>query len=405
VDFVLDETQLAARLVAIGESPNALDSFRHDALQAECDGVSIRDWSNEMCRRLHNEAQGIVETGNEIQMLTCWKAKGLEWPVVIPLGLGRKISRVPDVYPLVQQEADGVKVHLSAATLDPVFEKSSETKEREELQRLLYVTFTRAKSLLVLPDSSAIYNRTMPNFLDLCKWDELAGKSFLQTLSTRTPPEGVEARSEPRLHVAPAQTVCERAALRSREIPRRILPHELVHDPSRDLPDREPAGDIGGMDYGSWWHRTMQYFPWLQNEADRTEYAEKAGKEAAGVSAVRERGVRELHAFVWGKFHAELLASGEFFLSETPFSHPRSEHEWMEGVIDLVVVIRGGGVWIVDWKTDRRLVGESADQFRSRLRDAYLPQLEAYAEVVRDGMRRGVERLALYSTESGFVID
>ena len=77
----------------------------------------------------------------------------------------------------------------------------------------------------------------------------------------------------------------------------------------------------------------------------------------------------------------------------------------MEGVIDLVVVIRGGGVWIVDWKTDRRLVDESTDQFRSRLRDAYLPQLEAYAEVVRDGMRRSVERLALYSTESGFVID
>ena len=155
-----------------------------------------------------------------------------------------------------------------------------------------------------------IYKGSKPNFLDLCKWDELLDKSFLQEPSTRPLPDGVEAHKEPRLHVAPAQAVYEHAALRSSEIPRRILPHELVHDRSLDLPDREPAGDIGGMDYGSWWHRTMQYFPWLQNPAARTEYAEKASKEAASVSAVGARGVRELRAFVEGKFHAELLAKG-----------------------------------------------------------------------------------------------
>ena len=126
-----------------GESPNALDSFRHDALQAECDGVSLRDWSNEMCRRLRREAQGIVETGDEIQLLTCWKAKGLEWPVVIPLGLGRKINEKSSQYPRVQHDADGVTVHLSAATLDVAFKQAVETREREELQRLFYVMFTR----------------------------------------------------------------------------------------------------------------------------------------------------------------------------------------------------------------------------------------------------------------------
>ena len=118
-----------------------------------------------------------------------------------------------------------------------------------------------------------------------------------------------------------------------------------------------------------------------------------------------ERAASELSAFPASKFCGELLAAGRHFLAEVPFSHPRSADEWIEGVIDLVVVTRTGELWIVDWKTDRRRVDESESSFSNRLATLYLPQLQAYAEVLRSGMSRRPKRLALYSTELGCAIE
>ena len=141
----------------------------------------------------------------------------------------------------------------------------------------------------------------------------------------------------------------------------------------------------------------MQFFPWQKSSGERGEYLRDKLSDAAATFHKRAEG--ELRASA--AFRDELCEHGEKFLAEVPFSHPRSAEEWMDGVIDLVVAMPGGELWIIDWKTDRRFLTETAEAFAKRLREAYGAQLAAYAEVLRRGMGREVARQILYSTELG----
>ena len=94
---------------------------------------------------------------NAVQFLTCLKAKGLEWPVVIPLGLGCEIRERPQTFPRVEQAGSRTQIHFSRVTVDPVLRDERRTRAAEELQRMLYVTFTRARRLLIVPDGSRLY--------------------------------------------------------------------------------------------------------------------------------------------------------------------------------------------------------------------------------------------------------
>ena len=78
----------------------------------------------------------------------------------------------------------------------------------------------------------------------------------------------------------------------------------------------------------------------------------------------------------------------------------------MEGIMDLVVLTRGGSkLWIIDWKTDRRRPSDKSEKaFLERLAEKYAPQLREYADIFAHGFQREVERLLLYSTELGQVV-
>ena len=85
-----------------------------------------------------------------------------------------------------------------------------------------------------------------------------------------------------------------------------------------------------------------------------------------------------------------------------PFSYPRNAGEWIEGIMDLVLVTQDQQLWIIDWKTDRRRPTEpDARALLERLADKYGPQLRAYAEVFARGFGQPVSRLLLYSTVLG----
>src|SRR5579862_184897 len=176
VDRVLEETRLEARLEATGNQPEGLDAFRFEAMQAECDGFSLRDWVGATCRRLRQSATADAGDGDEMQLLTCMKAKGLEWPVVIPLGLGREIRNRKESFPRIEQG----EVHLCAATIGEQAAEEMALRDKEEVQRVLYVTLTRPRSTLILPDSFKLHRPRTANFLHLARWDELDHASFLR---------------------------------------------------------------------------------------------------------------------------------------------------------------------------------------------------------------------------------
>jgi ATP-dependent exoDNAse (exonuclease V) beta subunit len=171
VNHVLDSTRLATRLEAIGQRAEALPRLRLEALRAEIAGVPLRAWVDQLVRDLRRPAPQFTTVEDEIPLLTSQKAKGLEWPVVIPLGLARAIKPRPPEYPRIEESAEEIAVHISNVTVDKEDNEPREVARREELQRIFYVTLTRAKSLLILPDSLRLYRTQKDSFLDLCRWE------------------------------------------------------------------------------------------------------------------------------------------------------------------------------------------------------------------------------------------
>ena len=312
----------------------------------------------------------------------------------------------------------------------------------EEFQRMLYVTLTRAKRLLVVPDGTDLYAGQPPNFQGLARWRDLdlpalfdapppaPEKASLAVHDTDPGPPYFEENTR-RLH---------RAAAISQQVPRRVLPSGLVHAKhatpaeahtdvrlldaqghSLDAEDdrllaAEDAGllegtvddgllaGIGGIDYGNWWHAVLERYPWRTADPDeRAAYLRGERARVAPSVAWTARAAEELERFAASRAHAEFVKEGEVFLPEMPFSHPRHEGEWVEGIMDLVVLTRGGKeLWIVDWKTDRRRATDPDDAaFLRRLSEKYAPQLQAYAEVFARGLGRPADRLLLYSTALG----
>ena len=166
------------------------------------------------------------------------------------------------------------------------------------------------------------------------------------------------------------------------------------------------VGAVGGVDYGDWWHRTVEGYPWQGDDAARAEHLRAAAARLMETDpAGGGRATAEIARFRASPFHAEALAAGKTFLPEAPFSHPQTADEWVEGIMDLVVVTAAGEVWVVDWKTDRPRRGEPAEAQLARLAEKYGPQLRAYAEVFARGLNRPVARRLLYSTPLGRAVE
>jgi ATP-dependent exoDNAse (exonuclease V) beta subunit len=396
---LIEETCLAERIQAANGEPEFLQDFVRSALAAEMDGLDVLAWLELLKRDLEKEPPQAVAGANEIQFLTCQKAKGLEWPVVLALGFGRKIGFKTPTYPRMEKSGERLQIHFNGLTKDEESKNAAESARDEELQRLFYVMMTRAKRMLVIPDSSALYGKGDPKFADLLRWEEVKlddlGKA--EAIAVKPDANGETAGDF-------AVSVDLKAAVEvARRIPQRILPHKLaVHAEPEE--EREFAQEIlvGGLEYGTWWHGVLQYFPWTSPLASQESYMREQIESSP--LACRERGRKELGLFLRSELRQALCADGVNFLAELPFSTLMAKDQAMEGVIDLVVVNRDGRCVVVDWKTNRQLAGESPEQFAARLDEIYRRQLAAYAELLSKQFGREIGGCYLYATVSGLKI-
>jgi ATP-dependent exoDNAse (exonuclease V) beta subunit len=437
VDFVLRKTALLARLEVLGEPAACLDLFRARAWRAECAGVTLRDWVRTLVTTLHDPPPGQVDSPDAIQFVTCQKAKGLEWPAVIPVGMRREILSHREQFPRVEHHDGLTVIHFSSVTVDRERKAAARAREAEEYQRMLYVTLTRARQSLLVPDGNALYAARQPNYQDLVRWSELAPNAlFERPPGIEAPVEGtVPANAEMRSNgvdwfVDDPKLLGEAAEI-SRRLPRRILPSALVHGAATEIghsamdatsargeeggrgtnerlfadeQDEAPLASTGGIDYGNWWHEVLERYPWgVQDPVARREFVSRELDRIDQDVRWLERARAELIRLVESAAHADLVEYGGSFLPEMPFSSARASGEWVEGIMDLVVIARTTeAVWIVDWKTDRRRPSDATEAaFLARLAEKYGPQLRAYAAVFAEGFQRPVARLSLYSTETG----
>lgn len=183
IHHIFEKTQLSSRLQAIHESLEPLEYILNQAYLAESQGISFRDFVKQLIDQLKKPAPLLTPAENAIQFLTSMKAKGLEWPIVIVLGMHRRIYDAIETYPRIQRnpETRKLQVQLHPYSQDSIFEETIKKNRREELQRLLYVTFTRAKHALIIPTTSSPH-QTDFTFSTLISWETLPSNTFSQTI-------------------------------------------------------------------------------------------------------------------------------------------------------------------------------------------------------------------------------
>ena len=135
------------------QDPYFVDLLLNIAFKAQQQGQSWAYLEERLWQNLHVTVQEEYEVQeNAIQGFSCHKAKGLEWKNVIVPFFYRPIRSSNKTYPLIYKD----RFYLNAYS----YSFSDSFKERvRELQRLLYVTCTRAKDHLVLIKDNILWRK------------------------------------------------------------------------------------------------------------------------------------------------------------------------------------------------------------------------------------------------------
>lgn len=143
-----------------------------------------RDWKGNAAY-----TEGRVDAdGDAIELMTIHSAKGLEWPVVIPINTGT-ILRRRDA--LVHRTSDNSLHWLIGEVVPPELSgalASDDESLARERERLWYVACTRTRDLLVIPDLSEANQRS---------WARVVELGIRDLPSVTLPPGGTAPEQEP----------------------------------------------------------------------------------------------------------------------------------------------------------------------------------------------------------------
>ena len=424
VEFLIERFFLRERLrqlpADVAEAADAeIGELLVLAANAEAGGASLFEWAEELSRNYSVPRDVQPVRKNAVQIITAHKAKGLQWDAVVLPFFGRRQYFGSSRYPrLVSVGAS--KEPRAVLRSDDIDEelKALETSQRaQELERLLYVSLTRAKHTLVLVDDLKLFaNKTgevnhctmaaqlkvrpfesnVPHFHTLR--DELSIDPLLVAGSEMQP-------RMPRLDFPrPKKLDLEKAKNAAHDFPHRRLPHtfsvshrgdttareEQLLDREPDWPLRMVAGAAAA--YGSWWHDMMEKMPWFEGvEAWQQHFA-----IAQQSSQMKARSAREWNSFIGSELKAALADPALVFHTEFPFLHSNSATECTEGLIDLAAFHPKRERWlIVDWKTDRVELAAVRSLIQT-----YGAQVRAYGESL-GGVTQCPVEATIYSTATG----
>ena len=401
-----------------GGSEAELERLRARAARRGQAGGGPREWLHELLQHREEGRPAGKPADDAINLLTSHSAKGLEWPVVIPIGLWRNLREKPETgLRLLAGDEPIAQVYFDASSVPA---ETAEARGRErwrELTRLLYVTFTRARRHLVLPWHSQFAPSLKGSFADLWGATELFDALPETAAVAASGWRECEAMAEEPAPSAstlteggPTAAAGETKALPA--LPARLLPHQLAHHPDAVRTTRhESALDeplIGSpgddpIDYGRWWHETMEFLPWDGSEKEVEAYL------AAALSRARQTGLErraedEIARLLTGEFFHNLRATPGRRLAELAVFAPLRPAAWIDGVIDMVVHDEvAHRVRVIDWKTNRPRVDEDARALLQRLGEDYRPQLEAYGACVAGFFPDCTVSLELYASAAGAV--
>ena len=407
----MEQTALRDRLASLPGLVGvdaALDALLVQAGKAEADGLSLAEFAEQLRDDMETAVPARPVQADAIQLLTCHKAKGLQWDaVVLPLTF-RPISPINE-YPVLlrTRSGDEPQVAFSSSDLGDAADLT-ELKTRQEMQRLLYVALTRAKHTLVLTDDHALFrakkaNRSFADLLGMMDVDGFplftpAWNALDDTLIPGPPPvppapPPAVARLTP-LSLEDLEVAYDQA----KNVAQRVLPYQLgeaMTRTERTLAEPETersAGAEAARAYGIWWHETLEKLDWQKGPVEWKNfmyYFEEYEFDA-------QRATRE-GKLLFASALAQRLKNPKLVIHrEMPILWHRSEGECVEGIMDLAAWDPERKHWlIVDWKTN--VIGPDGHE---HLRAMYEPQLRAYAEALHEITGASVEA-GVHSTVTG----
>jgi ATP-dependent exoDNAse (exonuclease V) beta subunit len=369
------------------------------------DGAGPRSWLRKLLESLNEVRAWGRPAPDAINLMTSHSAKGLEWPVVIPVGLWRRIGSHENHGLRLVRERGGVRrVVLDTEGIAPETRESGERERLRENARLLYVTLTRAKHALVVPWAAGD-NPEKSSFGELWGLDPRALEVLPQGGPANRGPAAVDAR--------PAEDAGELdrgGGARAPDFPRRILPHALAGSPdlaraALEESELDPAFPVKDgadpVDYGNWWHHTMEFIPWKASDDAVAAYGEARIAEA-DAKGFAVRGRPEWERLLGSEPWRQMRDPRWTRLAEAGILAPLGTEGWIDGVIDLVLRDASADeLWIVDWKTNRRTAGEDDRALLGRLAAEYEGQLSAYGACASGFFGGAKVALWLYSTVAG----
>ncbi|GAB5560586.1 MAG: hypothetical protein SynsKO_22330 [Synoicihabitans sp.] len=408
---IVDEMSLRERARLLDETGGAeleLDRLLAEAAEIGVEGGGPREWE----RALREQADQGVASGrsseNAINLLTCHSAKGLEWPVVIPLGLWRKIGSAP-LRGLQLVEGSEPQVYLDQRGIPA---NTTEARRRErwrEYTRLLYVTLTRARRRLIVPwgDEFGSKRGSDPSFAELWAYDLNEITEFSPAAAPATDSEPFRIGDDDGMRTSHAAGELP-SILAGNPFPQRILPHSLGSDSDRVREFRHESGgeeilSPGGEEavaYGTWWHEMVEFLPWDGGETAISAYWEAARPEA-DAAGFGERALADWARFRQSSCWQDIASEGWQRRAEMALLAPLGELGWVDGVVDLVLWdANRASLWVVDWKTNRKRRDESEEAFHQRLSETYKAQLQAYGRCLETVFPGVAQRLLVYATET-----
>lgn len=194
------------------------------------------DWQE---RRPATEGR-IDESETAVSLVTIHSAKGLEWPVIIPINTATLLRRSEQ---FVHRQSDDT-LHWVLGELTPPHLAHAQDEEARsaarERERLWYVAVTRARDLLILPDLPAADQRSWSRIVDL-------GLAKLPELDRAALPTRVDVPRTAEFNTQSREVFGTEAAAVKAASPPIVWRRPSEHDDDR-APTREASQSEGGED-------------------------------------------------------------------------------------------------------------------------------------------------------------
>jgi ATP-dependent exoDNAse (exonuclease V) beta subunit len=432
VTLLVRQTRLRERLESLPAEEvqrldEELDTLLAAAATAEADGSSIAQFAESLVLNFEAAREVQPASADAIQLITCHKAKGLEWQAVIVPFLARRIYPWNERYPRLIKKADEIVVALDREDIDDATQAAFRRTERQEMERLLYVALTRARHTLVLAVDAALFasprgevhESSELRLLRAAKSDEANYEHFQRiaadavacditsTQQTGDLTTGTGNQPDPVLPKVRLGDIDVATATAS-VFPRKLVPSAYAADAGEIARGRADHNEVDpefrprvldnpATRYGSWWHGLMEQLNWA-GEANSWDAVFNVATDS---SPDPQRAKREWRLFrEWltsdSPISRQFRAASNHPHIEMPFLWRMDENACLEGLIDLALINRKlGTCLILDWKTNQVRKSEL-----ETLRQQYKPQLAAYWNAVGKISGMKVEA-GLYSTHTG----